>query len=93
MNNLVYNANDYHNGFQNHQRILIGDGSDLDDKFIYFITTIIGTAVTITDKNSVALFTTALEMDFAHPIRIDGGFTVAGTDNTVIYYAMPKGIE
>lgn len=93
MNNLVFNINDYHNGFQNNQRILIGDDSDLDDKFIYFITAIIGTAVTITDKDSTNLFTTALEISFTHPIRIDGGFTVAGTDNTVIYYVMPKGIE
>ena len=92
MNNLNYNINDYHNGFQNNQRILIGDGSDLDEKFIYFITSIIGTSVTITNSALTALFV-ASNYDFSHPVRIDGGFSVTGTNNTVIYYAMPKGIN
>lgn len=93
-NNLIFNVNDYHNGFQNNQRILkTNSGEDKDDKFIYFITSIIGSAVTISDKDSNALFTIALEMDFAHPIRLDGGFEISGTDSAVIYYVMPKGIN
>lgn len=92
MNEQTYNINDYHNGFQNNQRILIGDSSDKDDLFIYFITAVIGTDVTISDKDSNALFTVT-DFNFSHPVRLDGGFESSGTDNVVIYYAMPKGIS
>jgi len=92
MNNLILNQNDYFRNFQNNQRFLIGDGEDVDENFIYFITSIIGTDVTVTDKNSVDILT-ASNFDFSHPVRLDGGFSAAGTDNTVIYYVVPKGIQ
>ncbi len=90
MNKLKFNINDYHNGFQNNQGMLIGDGTEVKDDFIYFITAVIGTDVTISDKDSNALFTVS-DFDFSHPVRLDGGFESSGTDNVVIYYFMPKG--
>lgn len=90
MNRIKLNQNDYFNAFQNNQEIMIGDGSDLDDTQLYFITSIIGTDVTITDKDSTDILTVS-NFDFSHPVILDGGFTAAGTDNTVIYYKIPKG--
>jgi hypothetical protein len=90
---LVYNINDYHNGFQNNQGFLAGVGSVKDPTATFFITAIIGTDVEIKNASGVSLFTVS-DFDFSHPLRLEGGFEIAaGTGAFVIYYIMPKGSE
>jgi hypothetical protein len=94
MNKIVCSKEDFFNGFQNNSDILKSDSGEVkDDKSIFFITAITGTNVTVSDKDSTAKIITSVSISFPCPLRFDGGFEVAGTDSSVCYYIIPKGVE
>ncbi len=90
MTGIILNKDDYHNGFQNNTYQFFGNGSLLNENLIYFITSVKGTNVKITNINSVDLFTVS-NFDFSHPVKLIGGFTVLGTNAIVTYYEISKG--
>lgn len=90
MKTPVLTKNDYYDWGQNKQDYLVGDGEVKSEKSVYFISDVLGTDVTISDKDSNALFTVS-NYSFSRPLRLEGGFEASGTNTFIVYHTVSKG--
>jgi hypothetical protein len=73
----------------NHQKTISGTSVSVSDASdtsrAYFITSIIGTGVTIADKDGTTVIVTGT-VSFNFPLRIDGGFSIAASATAYVTY-------
>ena len=89
-----FSVNDVHQAMLNTQRTLSGTAINVleGDKFTYFITDIIGTNVSLKDKNDNVLHLFPSPIALHHPIRIDGGFKVTASATAYVTFATLNGV-
>ena len=61
-----------------------------DDKAVFFIGAVFGTSITIKNAVGTTLIDNLGTHHFFHPLRLDEGFTITGTNLTAYYTRITK---
>ena len=86
MSRRILNFRDIRNQVMNTQQILkAASVVQADTSKVFFVTSILGSAITIKDAAGTTIAASVAARDFAFPLRLDYGFTITGTNLTVVF--------
>lgn len=86
---MIYHINksDFDRARINNQTVETGTSlTRSDSSAIYFLESMIGSGIVVKDGAGTTLINAGTTIDFCNPVRLNGGFTITGTNLSIKFF-------